>query len=204
MISYWGAVIRRGAVGLAALVVLCGGAMAGVMIWDDATAWVAALLQGTLFGLAVAAVLAVAGSASNVWQAARMASRHGLTLSPEAVPLPCTAEIRVPIRPGTTAYELTDRVLHALKPLPAPYIEKVTEFTHGELTVICRGRLSLPVRFHVSITTDGDTATVTMDARPKATWKVLDEGSSWCVLKTFEPYVGKAVQDQADGASAGT
>ncbi|MFE7232940.1 hypothetical protein ACFVAF_20215 [Streptomyces sp. NPDC057596] len=174
------------------------------MIWDDATAWVAALLQGTLFGLAVGAVVAIVGSTSNVWQAARMASRHDLTLSPEAVPLPCTAEIRVPIRPGTTAHQLTASVLHALKPLPAPYVERVTEFTHGELTVICKGRLSLPVRFHVSITTEGDTATVTMDARPKAAWRVLDEGASWCVLKAFEPHVGKAVQDEADGVSANT
>ncbi|MFD4951461.1 hypothetical protein [Streptomyces sp. NPDC058451] len=202
MISYWGTVIRRGAVGLAALVVLCVGATAGVMIWDDATAWVAALLQGTLFGLAVATVLAVAGSTSNVWQAARMASRHGLTLSPEAVPLPCAAEIRVPIPPGTTAYQLTDSVLHALKQLPDPKIDAVEEFTHGKLTLICRKSLSVPVRLRISITTDRDTATVTMDGRPTATWKRPDDGASWSVLKAFEPHVGKALHDEVNGMTA--
>ncbi|WP_225078656.1 hypothetical protein [Streptomyces sp. CoT10] len=198
MFSYWLATIRRAAVAIAALFVFCGGAMAGVMIWEDASAWAAALLQGTLFGLAVAAVVVIVGSISNTWQAVRMASRHGLTLSPEAVPLPCTAEIRVPIRPGTTAYQLTDSVLHALKQLSAPQIDEVKEFTHGKLTLICRKSLSLPVRFHISITTDRDTATVTMDARPMA-WRVLDEGASWCVLKTFEPHVGKAVHEEACG-----
>ncbi|MFD4609462.1 hypothetical protein [Streptomyces sp. NPDC058451] len=202
MFSYWGAVIRRAAVGVAALFVFCGGAMAGVMIWDDASAWAAALLQGALFGLAVVAVVVIAGSTSNLWQAARMASRHGLTLSAEAVPLPCTAEIRVPIPPGTTAYQLTDSVLHALKQLQAPQIDEVKEFTHGKLTLICRKSLSLPVRLRISITTDRDTATVTMDARPTATWRVLDEGASWCVLKAFEPHVSKAVHDEAGGMSA--
>ncbi|MFD4976934.1 hypothetical protein [Streptomyces sp. NPDC058424] len=201
MISYWVAVIRRFAVGIAALAVLCGGAMAGVMIWDDATVWAAALLQGTLFGLAVGAVVAIVGSTSNIWQAARMASRHGLRLSAEAVPLPCTAEIRVPIRPGTTAYQLTDSVLHALKQVPAPQIDEVKEFTHGKLTLICRKSLSLPVRFHISITTDRDIATVTLDARPTATWRLLDEGASWSVLKAFEPHVSKAVHDEACGTS---
>ncbi|PZH11379.1 hypothetical protein C1I97_13010 [Streptomyces sp. NTH33] len=176
--------------------------MAGVMIWDDATAWAAALLQGTLFGLAVGAVVAVAGATSNTWQAARAASRHGLTLSVEAIALPCTAEIRVPIRPGTTAYQLTDSVLHALKRLPAPEIDRVTEFTHGRLTVICRKSLSLPVRFCIFITTDRDTATVAMDARPTATWKLMDDGASWSVLKAFEPHVCKAVHDEAGGTSA--
>ncbi|MGX4691884.1 hypothetical protein [Streptomyces sp. JNUCC 63] len=185
----------------AAVAVVCGSAMAGVMIWDDATAWAAALLQGALAGLVLGAVMAVMIATSNTWQAARTASRHGLTLSAEAVPLPCTAEIRVPIRSGTTAYQLTDSVLHALKQLPAPQIDEVTEFTHGKLTLICRKSLSLPVRFRISVTTDRDTATVTMDARPTATWRLLDDGASWSVLKAFEPHVSKAVHDEVGGMS---
>ncbi|MEU3343461.1 hypothetical protein ABZ723_00325 [Streptomyces sp. NPDC006700] len=199
MFSYWLAVVRRAAGPIAVIFVICCGAMAGALIWEDASAWAAALLQGSLFGLAVGAVLAVVGATSNTWQAARAASRHGLPLSAEAVPLPCTAEIHVPIRPGTTAYQLTDSVLHALKQLPAPEIDEVKEFTHGKLTLICRKSLSTPVRFHVSITTDHDTATVAMEARPTATWKLLDDGASWSVLKAFEPHVGKAVQDEVDG-----
>ncbi|MGW5093623.1 hypothetical protein ACWEQ1_00285 [Streptomyces nodosus] len=37
----------------------------------------------------------------------------------------------MPIRPGTTAYQLTDSVPHALKQLPAPEVDEVKEFTHG-------------------------------------------------------------------------
>ncbi|MFE7208969.1 hypothetical protein ACFU93_02955 [Streptomyces sp. NPDC057611] len=201
MFSYWLAVVRRAAVAIATIFVVCGGALAGVTLWDGET-WATALLRGALAGFAVGAVVAVVGATSSTWQAVRAASRHGLTLSAEAVPLPCTAEIRVPIRPGTTAYQLTDSVLHALKQLPAPEIDEVKEFTHGKLTLICRKSLSVPVRFHISITTDQDTATVAMDARPTATWKLLDDGASWSVLKAFEPHVSKAVHEEVGGMSA--
>ncbi|AJE40934.1 hypothetical protein [Streptomyces nodosus] len=202
MFTYWLAVVRRAAMALSVCAVLCGGAMAGVMIWDNATAWAAALLQGALFGLAVSAAVAIAGATSNTWKAARAASHHGLTLSAEAVRLPCTAEIRVPIPPGITAYQLTDSVLHALKQLPAPEIDEVKEFTHGKLTLICRKSLSLPVRFHVSITTDQDAAIVAMEARPKAAWRMMDDGASWSVLKAFAPHVSKAVHDEVGGTTA--
>ncbi|MFF9122917.1 hypothetical protein ACF09J_06385 [Streptomyces sp. NPDC014889] len=201
MFSYWLAVVRRAAGTIAAIFVICGGAMAGVTLWDGGT-WATVLFRGALAGFVPGAVMAVVGATSNTWKAARAASRHGLTLSAEAVPLPCTAEIRVPIRPGITAYQLTDSVLHALKQLPAPEIDEVKEFTHGKLTLICRKSLSGPVRFHVSITTDQDSATVAMDARPTATWKLLDDGASWSVLKAFEPHVGKAVKDEVDGMTA--
>ncbi|WP_073946435.1 hypothetical protein [Streptomyces kebangsaanensis] len=201
MFSYWLAVIRRGAVFFAMMAAPLGVFMAGVLIWEDPSVWADALLQGAFASLVAGAVIAVVGATSSTWQAARAASRHGLTLSAEAVGLPCTAEIRVPIRPGTTAYQLTDSALYALKQLPAPEIDKVTEFTHGRLTLICRKSLSLPVRFHISITTDRDTATVTMDARPTATWKRHDDGASWSVLKAFEPHVSKAVHDEGGGTS---
>ncbi|MFB7456692.1 hypothetical protein [Streptomyces sp. NPDC056188] len=201
MLSYWLATIRRAAVVIAIIGACLGVFMAGVIIWEDPSAWADALLQGTLGFLVLSAFMAVVLPASNTWHAARTVSRHGLTLSAEAVPLPCTAEIRVPIRPGITAYQLTDSVLYALKQLPAPEIDEVKEFTHGELTLICRKSLRLPVRFHISITTDRDTATVTMDARPTATWKIVDDAASWTVLKTFEPHVSKAVHDEAGGTS---
>ncbi|GED86701.1 hypothetical protein [Streptomyces sp. 6-11-2] len=202
MLSYWLATVRRAAVAIVIPGVSLGAFMAGVTIWEDPSAWADGLLQGTLGCLVLSAFMVVVLPTTNTWHAARAVSRHGLTLSAEAVPLPCTAEIRVPIRPGTTAYQLTDSVLHALKQLPAPEIDEVQEFTHGKLTLICRKSLRLPVRFHLSITTDRDTATVTMEARPTATWKILDDGASWTVLKVFEPHVSKAVHDEADGMSA--
>ncbi|MFH9978186.1 hypothetical protein ACH4ND_02810 [Streptomyces sp. NPDC017179] len=196
MLSYWLATVRRAAVVIVMIGACLGTFMAGFIIWEDSSAWEEALRQGTLGFLVLSAFMAVVLPATNTWHAARTVSRHGLTLSAEAVPLPCTAEIRVPIRPGTTAYQLTDSVLHALKRLPAPEIDEVKEFTHGELTLVCRKSLRLPVRFHISITTDQDTATVTMDARPTATWKILDDAASWTVLKVFEPHVRKAVHDE--------
>ncbi|MCX4678784.1 hypothetical protein OG413_26345 [Streptomyces sp. NBC_01433] len=201
MLRYWLATVRRTAVAAASLAVVIAAAMAGVLISEDANAWSAALLQGALAGLLVGVVLAVVIATSNTWRAWRTASRHGLTLAAEAAAVSCTAEFRTPVPAGTTAYQLTDSVLHALKKVPFPRIDEVTEFTHGKLTLVCASSLASPVRLHISIETDRDTATVTMDARPVTTWKRLDGGASWSVLTASTPHVRDAIHDEAGGTS---
>jgi hypothetical protein len=202
MLSYWLAAVRRSAVSTVLVAVVVSGGMAGVLISEDTGAWAGSLFQGTLFGLAAGAILAVAIATSNTWNARRTAARHGLPLMAEAASVPCAAEIRVPVPAGTTPYQLADSVLHALKKVPAPRIDEVEEFTHGKLTVVCGSSSSSPVRLHILIVTDRNTATVTMDARPVTTWKRLDGGASWSVLTAFEPHVSKAVQRDTDGTNA--
>ncbi|MFD7428087.1 hypothetical protein ACFV6Z_13630 [Streptomyces sp. NPDC059818] len=194
MFSYWLATVRRSAVSTVLIAVIVSGAMAGVLISQDTSAWAGSLLQGTLSGLAAGAVLAVAIATSNTWHARRAAAQQGLPLTAEAAFVPCTAEIRVPVPTGTTPYQLTDSVLYALKKVPAPRIDEVEEFTHGKLTVVCGSSSGSPVRLHISIVTDRNIATVTMDSRPVTTWKRLDGGASWSVLTAFEPHVSKAVR----------
>ncbi|MEV6551499.1 hypothetical protein AB0M57_22690 [Streptomyces sp. NPDC051597] len=201
MLSYWLAAVRRSAVSTVLVAVVVSGAMAGVLISEDTSTWAGSLLQGTLFGLAAGAILAVAIATSNTWNARRAAARHGLPLMAEAASLPCTAEIHVPVPTGTTPYQLTDSVLCALRKVSAPRIDEVEEFTHGKLTVVCGRSSANPVRLHISIVTDRNIATVTMDARPVTAWKRLDGGASWSVLTAFEPHVSKAVQYDTDGTN---
>ncbi|MFD5987828.1 hypothetical protein [Streptomyces cyaneofuscatus] len=200
MLRYWLAIVRRTAVAAVSVAVVIGAAMAGVLISEDADAWSAALLQGTLAGLLAGVVLGVAIATSNTWHVRRTASRHGLTPSAAAAAVPCTSAFRAPVPAGTTAYQLTDSVLHALKKVPSPRIDEVEEFTHGKLTLVCASSLPGPVRLRISIETDRDTATVTMDARPVTSWKRLDGGASWSVLTVFEPHVRKAVHREAGGS----
>ncbi|WP_405677989.1 hypothetical protein OG292_26975 [Streptomyces sp. NBC_01511] len=199
MLGYWLATVRRSAMSTVLTAVVVSGAMAGVLISEDTSAWAGSLLQGTLFGLAAGAVLAVAIATSNTWNARRTTARHGLPLTAKAAFVPCTAEIRVPVPTGTTPYQLTDSVLHALKKVPAPRIYEVEEFTHGKLTVVCGSSSGSPVRLRISIVTDRNSARVTMDSRPVTTWKRLDGGASWSVLTAFEPHVGRAVRYDTDG-----
>lgn len=148
------------------LAVVFGGFVTAVLISEDGYAWPTALCQGTLLGLAMAAVLATVLTTMSTWGAARAASRAGLALTAEAVTLPCTARFRLPAPSGTTAYQLTDSALHALRQIPVPRIDDVEEFTHGKLTPVCARSHGTPVRLRVFIEKDGETATVTMEARP--------------------------------------
>ncbi|WP_326682833.1 hypothetical protein [Streptomyces sp. NBC_01237] len=202
MFRYWLATVRRTAVAAASVAVVVGAAMAGVLISEDTDVWSAALLQGALAGLLAGVVLSAAVATSSTWHAWRTASRHGLSLAAEAAAVPCTAEFRTPVPAGTTAYQLTDSVLHALKKVPFPRIDEVEEFTHGKLTLVCATSLALPVRLRISIETDRNTATVTMDARPVTTWKRLDGGASWSVLTATKPHVSKAIHHEAGGTNA--
>ncbi|WP_329306526.1 hypothetical protein OG322_15200 [Streptomyces sp. NBC_01260] len=202
MLSYWLATVRRSAVPTVLTAVVVSGAMAGVLVAEDASAWAGSLLQATLFGLAAGAVLAVAIATSNTWNARRAAARHGLPLTAEAAVVPCTAEIHVPVPTGTTPYQLTDSVLYALKKVPAPRIDEVEEFTHGKLTVVCGSTSGSPVRLRISIVTDRNIAMVMMDSRPVTSRKRLDGGASWSVLSAFEPHVSKAVRYDTDGTNA--
>ncbi|MYT94434.1 hypothetical protein GTY40_25790 [Streptomyces sp. SID8359] len=200
MLRYWLAIVRRTAVAAVSVAVVIGAAMAGVLISEDTHAWPTALLQGMLAGLLAGVVLAVVIATSNTWHLWRTASRHGLTPAAEAAAVSCTVVFRTPVPAGTTAYQLTDSVLHALKKVPSPRIDEVEEFTHGKLTLICASSPVGPVRLRISIETDRDTATVTMDARPVTPWKRLDGGASWSVLTVFEPHVRKAVHREAGGS----
>ncbi|MFE4449292.1 hypothetical protein [Streptomyces sp. NPDC056796] len=202
MLRYWLATVRRTAGAAAAVAVVIGAAMAGVLISEDANAWSTALLQGILAGILAGVVLAVVITTSDTWQAWRTASRHGLTLTSEAATAFRTSEFRTPAPADTTAYQLTDAVLHALKEVSLPRIDEVEEFTHGKLTLVCASSLAGPVRLRISIELDRDTATATMDARPVTTWKRLDGGASWCVLTAFEPHVRSAIGREASGTSA--
>ncbi|MFJ6566746.1 hypothetical protein ACIQNU_04955 [Streptomyces sp. NPDC091292] len=202
MLRYWLATVRRTAVAAASAAVVIGTAAAGVLISENPNAWSAGLFQGVLAGLVVGVVLALVIATSNTWQARRTASRHGLTLTAEAAAVPCTAEFRVPAPAGATAYQLTDSVLHALKGVPLPRIDEVKEFTHGKLTLVCASSPAGPVTLRISITTDRNTATVTMDARPATTWKRLDGGASWSVLTTFKPHVSNAIHHEASSTNA--
>ncbi|MFE9096226.1 hypothetical protein [Streptomyces sp. NPDC007264] len=194
MPSYLFAAVRRAAAAVALLAVFCGAAMtAAVLTTEDAATWSAALYQGVVVGLVLGAVLLASVALSNTWQAARTASRHGLTLVAEAATVPCTAEFRAPVPSGTTPYQLSDSVLHTLKKARAPRIGEVKEFTHGRLTLVFTDALACPVRFHISIGTDRDTATVIMEARPVSPRRRLDGGASWSVLTALEPLVSKAV-----------
>ncbi|MYV47386.1 hypothetical protein [Streptomyces sp. SID2888] len=202
MLSYWFAAVRRTAVLIAVFAVAMGAFIAGVTIWEDPGAWAEALLDGALIGVAWGAAIGVVGATSSTWGAARAASRHGLKLVAEAVTLPCTAEFRVPLSPGVTAYQLTDSVRYALTGIQVPLIDEVTEFTHGKLTLVYRQSLNSPVKLHISIVTGRDTATVTMDARPTAAWRRMDDGASWSVLTASESHVRKAVRQEAGDTTA--
>lgn len=202
MFRYWFAIVRRTAVAAASVAVASGAAMAGVLISEDANAWSAALRQGALGGLLVGVVLAGVIATSDTWHAWRTASRHGLTLSPDAAAGTRTAVFRASVPVGTTAYQLTDSVLHALKQTPFPQIDEVQEFTHGKLSLVCANSLANPVRLRISIETDRNTATVTMEARPVTTWRRLDGGASWSVLTAAEAHVRSAVHREAGGTSA--
>ncbi|MFJ3819934.1 hypothetical protein [Streptomyces nodosus] len=202
MIGYWFAALRRVAYLIAVVAVVMCAFIAGVTIWDDPGTWAEALRDGVLIGLAWGAGIGVVGATSSTWGAARAASRHGLRLAAEAVTLPCTAEFRVPLSSGVTAYQLTDSVRYALSEIQVPLIDEVTEFTHGKLTLVYRQSLNSPVKLHISIVTDRDTATVTMDARPTAAWRRMDDGASWSVLTASEPHVRKAVRQEAGDTTA--
>ncbi|MFB7556586.1 hypothetical protein [Streptomyces brevispora] len=175
--------------------------MAGVLISEDSNAWSIALRQGALGGLLVGVVLAGVIATSNTLHARRTASRHGLTLSPDAAAGTRTTVFRASVPVGTTAYQLTDSVLHALKQAPFTRIDEVQEFTHGKLSLVCASSLANPVKLSISIETDQNTATVTMEARPVSTWKRLDGGASWSVLTAAEPHVRGAVHPDAGGTS---
>lgn len=199
--AYWLAALRRTAWLHASVALVCGAPMAAVLISEDGCAWPAALFQGTFVGLAAGTAVAVVGTASSTWGAVRAASRCGLTLTAEAVALPCTTQFRLPVPSGTSAYQLTDSVLHALKQIPAPRIDDVEEFTHGKLTLVCARSYGTPVRLRISIEKDRETATVTMEARPVSTWKRMDDGASWNVLTACEPHVRKAVHDEVGSST---
>ncbi|MFD8673888.1 hypothetical protein ACFV1A_12480 [Streptomyces seoulensis] len=109
-----------------------------------------------------------------------------------AAVVPSTGLVEVPKRPGTTAYEVTDTVLHALKGVPAPRVGEVVEFTHGRLAVRYGGPGGIDVALGVTVTTDRDRATVEMTAGPVGARKKLDGGGSWSVLTAVEPAVRDA------------
>ncbi|MFE9256600.1 hypothetical protein [Streptomyces sp. NPDC006879] len=197
MLRYWLATARRLLLGAGASALVSGGAMAGVLIAEAPASWPGALAQGAAAGLSVGAALMLLIATSNTWRAARTAAHHGLALGAAAAPAHHRQMLRVPLVPGTTAYQLTDSVLHALKQVPNLRIEEVAEFTHGRLTLVYGSALGVPVRLSISIETGRDSATATVDARPTTTWKRLDGGASWSVLTLLAPHVRRGLEQHS-------
>lgn len=196
MFSYWLAALRRSAPAAVVVTLLAGVLATGVLISEDPSGWAGALLRGVGAGVGWGAVFACVVSTSNTFHAARNTARHGLPLDARAATVPCTRRFAVPVTPGTTAYELTDAVLHALKGFPAPRAGEVTEFTHGRLALTYGPLGGIEVALRVTITTDAGSASVEMTAEPAKARKKLDGGASWSVLATVEPVVREALLDE--------
>ncbi|MFJ8733640.1 hypothetical protein [Streptomyces bauhiniae] len=196
MFNYWLAAVRRLAVAVLVVVLVTGGA-AVVLLVTDGSGWAGALLQGVAVGVGWGAVFGCLIATSSTVQAARAASRYGLVLDERAAAVPAAGRVEVPIRPGTTPYQVTDTVLHTLKGVPAPRVGEVVEFTHGRLAVRYAGPGDVAVALRVTVTTDGDTAAVEMTATPAKALKKLDGGASWSVLAAVEPAVRDALLAEA-------
>ncbi|BDH07712.1 hypothetical protein [Streptomyces seoulensis] len=196
MFSYWFAAVRRSAPAAVAVTLLLGSFVAGALIADDPADWTAALLRGVGVGAVAGAVFVCVANTSSTFHAVRAAARHGLTLDARAAGVPSVRRLDVPVAPGTTAYRLTDAVLHALKQLPAPRVGEVTEFTHGRLALTYGPVGGVDVALRVTITTQGGSASVDMEARPVSRWKKLDGGASWSTLAAVEPAVRRALVEE--------
>ncbi|MER8027801.1 hypothetical protein ABTZ78_02315 [Streptomyces bauhiniae] len=197
MFSYWLAALRRSAPAAVVVMLLVSVLAAGVLISEDPSNWAGALLQGVGAGVGWGAVFAGVASTSNSFHAVRNTARHGLPLDARAATVPSTRRFAVPVAPGTTAYELTDAVLHALKGVPAPRPGEVTEFTHGRLALTYGPLGGIEVALRVTVTTDAGSATVAMEARPVGRRKKLDGGASWSVLAAVEAVVREALSEEA-------
>ncbi|MFF7382907.1 hypothetical protein [Streptomyces griseoluteus] len=197
MFSYWLAAVRRSAPAAAAVTLLLGGFVAGALTVDAPADWAAALLRGVGVGAVAGVVFVCVVNTSSTFHAVRAAARHGLTLDARAADVPSVRRLDVPVAPGTTAYRLTDAVLHALKQVPAPRIGDVTEFTHGRLALTYGSVGGVDVALRVTVTTRGGSTCVDMEARPVSRWKKLDGGASWAVLTATEPVVRQALLEEA-------
>ncbi|MEU6386288.1 hypothetical protein ABZ847_22360 [Streptomyces bauhiniae] len=192
MFSYWFAAVRRLSVALIVVVLVIGGAAVALLV-ADSSGWAGALWQGVAIGAGWGAVFVCVIATSSAVQAGRAARRYGLVLDERAAVVPSAERVRVPIRAGTTPYQVTETVLHALKGVPAPRVGEVLEFTHGKLTVRYDGPGDIAVALRATVTTDGDTATVELTAGPVSARKKLDGGASWSVLSAVDPAVRKAL-----------
>ncbi|MGW4288965.1 hypothetical protein ACWEIK_18785 [Streptomyces sp. NPDC004673] len=197
MFGYWFAALRRS--GPAALVVtlLVSVLMVGVLIAEDPSGWAAALLQAVGAGVGWGVVFACVTATSNTFHAARNTARLGLPLDARAASVPSVRRFTLPVMPGTTAYQLTDAVLHALQQVPQPRAGEVTEFTHGRLALTYGPLGGVGVTLGVTLTTGGGSASVEMVARPVGRRRKLDGGASWAVLTATEPVVRQALLEEA-------
>ncbi|MYZ10998.1 hypothetical protein GT028_27095 [Streptomyces sp. SID2999] len=196
MFGYWLAAVRRLAVAALVVMLVIGGAAAALLV-ADSSGWAEALLQGVAIGAGWGAVFVCVIATSSTVQAGRAARRYGLVLDQRAAVVPSVQVVRVPIRGGTTPYQVTETVLHALRGVPAPRVGEVVEFTHGKLAVQYDGPGDIDVALRVAVMTDGDTATVEMTAAPVSTRKKLDGGASWSILAAVEPVVREALLEEA-------
>lgn len=194
MYSYWFAALRRLSVALVAVVLITGGAVVALLV-GDGSGWGAALGEGVAVGVGWGVVFVCLIATSSTVQAGRAARGYGLVLDERAAVVPSTGRVEVPVRPGTTAYEVTDTVLHALKGVPAPRVGEVVEFTHGRLAVRYGGPGGVDVALRVTVTADRDRATVELTAGPVAARKKLDGGASWSVLTAVAPAVREALAE---------
>ncbi|NEB90497.1 hypothetical protein [Streptomyces bauhiniae] len=196
MFGYWLAAVRRLAVAALVVVLVIGGAAVALLV-ADSPGWTEALWQGVAIGGGWGVVFVCLIATSSTVQAGRAARRYGLVLDERAAVVPAVGRVEVPIRPGTTPYQVTETVLHALEGVPAPRVGEVVEFTHGRLTVRYDGPGDIAVALRVTLTTDGDSATVEMTAGPVGARKKLDGGASWSVLSAVEPAVREALLAEA-------
>ncbi|MGW4222073.1 hypothetical protein ACWEG1_01310 [Streptomyces bauhiniae] len=196
MLTYWLAAVRRLVVAALVVVLVVGGAAVALLV-SDGTGWAGALAQGVGIGAGWGVVFVCLIATSSTVQAGRAARRYGVVLDERAAVVPAVGRVEVPVRAGTTPYQVTDTVLHALKGVAAPRVREVVEFTHGKLDVRYTGTGDMEVALRVTVTTDGDAATVEMTAEPAKTRKKLDGGASWSVLAAVEPVVREALLEEA-------
>ncbi|MEU9337132.1 hypothetical protein AB0D49_28880 [Streptomyces sp. NPDC048290] len=202
MFGYWLAVLRWLALPALAVGVLCGGAMAAVMLVGDGAPWGEALGSAAGAGAAAALALALVLSTVDTAGAARTARRYGLVLGPEAVGLPYVREVRVPGVGKRTAYQLTDSVRHAVERTPALRLDEVTAFGHGKLDLALRGPSGTGITARVRVDVGPEGAVAVVETSPAASYKRLDGAGCWAVGQVLARRVEDALRAEVEQPDA--
>ncbi|MEU6621292.1 hypothetical protein ABZ926_11020 [Streptomyces litmocidini] len=197
MLDYWLAAVRRLAASALLTGALCAAAMTAALVLGDGAPWREAAPPSLAVGAAVALAFAAVLSTANLVSAARTARRHGLALGPEAVPLPCVREVRVPGVTDRTAFQLTDGVRYAVERDPVLRPAEVTAFGHGKLDLTVRGASDTTVAVRIRVTTGPEGATAVVEARPATSHKRLDAAACWTVARLLERRVEETLRAEA-------
>ncbi|MFB8311488.1 hypothetical protein ACFC5T_23470 [Streptomyces sp. NPDC055961] len=201
MFGYCLAVIRRVALPALAIGTVLAAAVTAVLVLGDGTPWSGAAPQALAAGEAVVFAFAAVLTITTVVSAARTARRYGLTLGPEAVTLPSVREVRVPTIEGRTAFQLTDSVRYVVEKDPVLRVDEVTAFGHGILDLTLRGPSASTVFVRVRVTTGPKETAAVVEARPAATYKLLDAATCWAVARVAEERVARALRAETSSGA---